>query len=230
MFQYAAAGALAERHGTELVLDTSWWSTTAAAGGVARHTELDFFDLDVRVCPRLGGRAASATLATRLRAAARSARAAGSSCTTIGEELDDGLRATRPDARRTRPTSSATGSSRTYFADSEALIRKAFTFPAARGTERGVAERDPCDDGLGVDPRPPGRLRARAGRTMIGFLDAAYYARAIEAVAARRRRAPLLRLLGRPGVVPREPVASAHPDDDRRPTAAPASGRGRTCA
>ena len=47
MFQYAAGRALAERHETELVLDTSWMVEYRRGGGVVEN-ELVCFELDGR--------------------------------------------------------------------------------------------------------------------------------------------------------------------------------------
>ena len=50
MFQYAAGRALAERHGRELVLDTSWMVEFRRGGGVVEN-ELVCFGLEEEVRP-----------------------------------------------------------------------------------------------------------------------------------------------------------------------------------
>jgi hypothetical protein len=179
MFQYAAGRALAERHGADLVLDTSWMLEFRRGGGVAEN-ELVCFGLAEEVRPvwevaRVPNPRRWVHALQRLRPTARSF------VRVIEENLRTNAFApevlTAPDQTYLR----GYWQFEDYFADQEAAIRAAFSFPVPGDETRRILD--------GLDGAPTASLHVRradyAGLAQLGFLDAEYYARAVEAIAAR---------------------------------------------
>ena len=179
MFQYAAGRALAERHGARLVLDTSWMLEFRRGGGVAEN-ELGCFGLDEEVRPvwevaRVPNPRGWVHALQRLRPSGRGF------VRVIEENLRTNAFApevlTAPDQTYLR----GYWQFEDYFADQEAAIRAAFSFPVPGESTTRILE--------GLDGGPTASLHVRradyAALAQLGFLDADYYARAVEAIAAR---------------------------------------------
>jgi hypothetical protein len=178
MFQYAAGRALAERHGTRLVLDTSWMLEFRRGGGVAEN-ELVCFGVDEEVRPVW--EVARVPNPRRWVHAVQRLRPSGRRFVRVIEE-DLRTNAFAPEVLTAPDQSYLRGywQFEDYFADQEAAIRAAFAFP-----EPGDATLRLLDS---LDGAPTASLHVRradyAGLAQLGFLDADYYARAADAIAA----------------------------------------------
>ncbi len=121
MFQYATGRSLAERHGAELVLDTSWTEQGTTV------YELGFFDLGARACPvwevaRVPNPSRVVRALQRLRPSRRRF------LRVLAEESHDVF---VPEVLSAPDDTYLLGfwQFEEYFAEHEALIRRAFTFP-----------------------------------------------------------------------------------------------------
>jgi hypothetical protein len=176
MFQYATARALAARHGTELVLDSSWFD--GRGGGVAteqRRYELGHFALDARLAPvdevgRLGR-----SLMPSRRPALQELEEP-----PFGRPCPEVLQA--PDNTYLRGYWQNT----TYFEAAESLLRQDFTFrPAIVELDAGPVQE------IQASQLPSVSLHVRRGdyvtdsgvRERMGTLEPDYYRRAVEALA-----------------------------------------------
>jgi Glycosyl transferase family 11 len=178
MFQYAAGRSLAERHGTELVLDTSG---ILQAGGpnLVERNELEFFGLPDRVCPVW--EVARVPNPSRLVSALQRLRPSSRRFVRVLVE-DFSTNAFLPAVLTASDQTYLIGywQFETYFADHEAVIRRAFTFPRMGDeSERIAAE---------IRREPAVSIHVRRGdyvqHEQLGFLDVAYYTRAFERVTA----------------------------------------------
>jgi hypothetical protein len=176
MFQYAAGRRLAERHGTELVLDTSG---ILQAGGPNEHerNELECFGLVERVCPvwevaRVPNPSRVVYALQRLRPSSRRF------VHPLSEDFS--TNAFAPEVLTAADQTYLLGywQFEAYFADHEPVIRQAFTFPSMQTQSNRLAET--------IRARPSVSVHVRRGDYLaedrLGFLDAAYYARAVAAV------------------------------------------------
>jgi Glycosyl transferase family 11 len=179
MFQYAAGRSLAELHSAELVLDTSWMIHFRRGGGSERY-ELDCFDLDVRVCPvwevaRVPNPRRVVYWLQRLRPSRRPF------LHVIAE--DTSTNAFEP-AVLSAPddTFLARGywQFEDYFVDHVPAIREAFTFPPLSPASEELADEIRATPAVSVHVR----RGDYAGIGLLGFLDEAYYRRALETIAA----------------------------------------------
>jgi hypothetical protein len=179
MFQYAAGRSLAERHGAELVLDTSG---ILQAGGPNEHerNELECFGLAERVCPvwevaRVPSRFRLVSALQRLRPSARRFVRVLSEDFTTNAFLPEVL--TAPDQTYLL----GYWQFEAYFAGHQAEIRQAFTFPSLSADSQRLAETIRRESSVSVHVRRGDYLTE--GR--LGFLDASYFRRAVDAVIAR---------------------------------------------
>jgi hypothetical protein len=173
MFQYAAGRALAERHGTELVLDTSG---ILQAGGpnLVERNELEVFALRERVCPvwevaRVPNPSPVVYALQRLRPSRRAF------VRVLTEDFS--TNAFVPEVLTAPDQTYLIGywQFEAYFADREAAIRDAFSFPRLGAESERVAE--------AIRRGPAVSIHVRRGdypqHAHLGFLDAEYYSRAL---------------------------------------------------
>jgi Glycosyl transferase family 11 len=173
MFQYAAGRALADRHGTKLVLDTSW-----TLGSPGRY-ELACFDLDAKACPvREVARVPNPSRLVRLLQRLRPSRRRFMH--VVDESADEkGARAlaSGPD------DSYLIGfwQSESYFIDQEPAIRRAFTFRPLSAESEQVAERirEAGSGAVSIHVRRGDYTRHR----LFSALDEGFYTQAVEAIA-----------------------------------------------
>jgi Glycosyl transferase family 11 len=177
MFQCAAGLGLAARHGTELVLDTSWMEQFRRGGGEVRY-ELDIFDMGVRVCPvwevaRVPNPRRAVYLLQRLRPSRRR-------FVHIVEE-DTSTNAFQPAAVAAPDNTYLLGywQFEDYFADQAEHVRRAFTFPEMSVDSERLAEEIRASPAVSIHVRRGDYTR----HELLGFLDEAYYARAVETIA-----------------------------------------------
>jgi hypothetical protein len=175
MFEYAVGRTLAERHGTELVLDSSW-VVDGAGGGTMRY-ELGCFDLDVQVRPvwevaRVPNPSGFVYALQRLRPSRRRF------LHVVAEEASNAF---------TPAVASAPDDAyllgywqfEEYFAEREALVREAFSFPALSAASAEIAEEIGRSTAVSVHVRR-GDYTEHAH---LGGLEASYYERAAETIA-----------------------------------------------
>lgn len=178
MFQYAAGRALAERHRTDVVLDTSWMVQFRRGGGFVRN-DLEPFELGAPVCPvwevaRVPNPRGWVYALQRLRPSRRR-------FVHIIEE-NSRTNAFVPEVRTAPDQTYLLGywQFEDYFADQAAAIREAFSFPPAGAESAHLAEK--------IRGRQAVSLHVRRGdytrHDLLGFLDAEYYRRAVETIAA----------------------------------------------
>jgi hypothetical protein len=176
MFQYATARALAARHRTELVLDSSWFD--GRGGGVAteqRRYELGHFALAARLAPvDEVGRLGRSVLPSRR---------------PVLRELEEPpFGQPTPEVLRAADNTYLRGywQNTTYFEDAESLLRQDFSFRPA------IAELDADLAGaIQESGLPTVSLHVRRGdyvtdpgvRDRMGTLEPDYYRRAVEALA-----------------------------------------------
>jgi hypothetical protein len=171
MFQYATGRSLAERHGAELVLDTSWTEQGSTV------YELGFFDLGVRACPvwevaRVPNPSRPVRALQRLRPSRRRflhVLAEPSHDVFVPEVL------TAPDDTYLL----GFWQFEDYFAEHEATIREAFDFPALTLESERVAEEIASAVAVGMHVR----RGDYASHDVFEHLDARYYARAAATIA-----------------------------------------------
>ena len=180
MFQYAAGRRLAARHGAELVLDTSWFDYARGKG----------IDASLRarpVRPRRAARTVSEVARlpnpsplVRLLQRARPSRRPF--VTTIGESATFAF---EPRVLAAGDDTYLTGywQSESYFARLRVADQGRVRVPAALGPERGARGRDRAAPSVSVHVRRADYVASTQARALIGSLDAAYYARALDAVA-----------------------------------------------
>ncbi len=181
MFQYAAGRALAERHGTDLVLDTSWMVEVRRGGGVVENELAWAFDLDEQVRPvwevaRLPNprRWVYALQRLRPRRDRRFVRVVEEDTRTnafVPEVL------TAPDDTYLR----GYWQFEDYFADREEAIRAAFAFREPSAETRELEERIRALTSVSVHVRRTDYTR----HPYLGFLDVAYYERGTARIGAQ---------------------------------------------
>lgn len=184
MFQYAAGRALAARHGTDLVLDSSWIAATRAKG-LATGFELGCFDLRVQVRPvwevaRLAHPSPVVYALQRLRPSRRRF------FHVLGE---DSSYAFVPGVVDAPDDTYLDGfwQFADYFADHAELVRRDFTF-ARVGSESARLEeaiRAAPDPAVSVHVRRGDYVAHHRARELLGSLGADYYERAVETVVER---------------------------------------------
>jgi Glycosyl transferase family 11 len=179
MFQYAAGRALAARHQAELVLDTSG---IIQAGGpnLVERNELDVFALRERVRPVW--EVARVPNPSRLVYALQRLRPSRKAFVHVLSE-DFATNAFVPAVLTAPDQTYLIGywQFEEYFADREAEIRDAFRFPPLSAESEPVAESIRQQATVSVHVR----RGDYAEHANLGFLDAAYYERALETVASR---------------------------------------------
>jgi hypothetical protein len=177
MFQYAAGRRLADRHGAELVLDTSW-IVQARRGTTYAPYELGCFDHGALVCPvwevaRVPNPRRAVYALQRLRPSRRRFVFPLHEDTSTNAFLPRVL--TAPDQTYLL----GYWQFEDYFADDAQGIRRAFAFrPASWETERLAAEIR-ASPAVSVHVRRTDYTR----HPQLGFLDEAYYERAVAAIA-----------------------------------------------
>jgi Glycosyl transferase family 11 len=172
MFQYATGLSLAQRHDAELVLDTSW---TVEVGHAYK---LGCFDLGVRVCPvwevaRVPNPSRIVSALQRLRPSRRRF------VRVLAEDLS--TNAFDPAVLNAPDDTYLCGywQFEDYFVDHEADIRRAFEFPPLSAESGRIAEEIRTAPALSVHVRRGDYV----DHDHLGFLDEAYYERAIETIA-----------------------------------------------
>jgi len=185
MFQYAAGRALAARHGSELVLDPSWFEGEGGGEvGFIRRYELGCFDLEARVA-----RVQDVARFPRSRVEARLRRVLpGRPVLHALEEPAFGAPAPEivgaPDDTYIR----GYWQDPSYFADAEALLRKDFTFRRDI-LEKGAATAKEIDGSriptLSVHVRRGTYLSDPGIRERLGALGEDYYRAAIGTVSSQ---------------------------------------------
>lgn len=160
MFQYAAARALAAQHGTEVVLDLSWYEDEASTGVTPRHYGLDDF------------------------AGPAGASRASAPCEQHFHERSFGFDAsvsTLPDGI----TLNGYFQSERYFCDHDAAIREDFRFRAEPdGANRAVLAMIESSTAVAVHVRRGDYATDPATTAHHGLASLDYYAEAARAVAA----------------------------------------------
>jgi Glycosyl transferase family 11 len=177
MFQYAAGRALAARHGTEFVLDSSW--IDGSGGSVS--TEVRRYELG---CFRLAARLVPVEEAGRLQRSLLPSRR------PLLRALDEpGFGRLCPELLDAGDNTYLRGywQNVTYFDDAEALVREDFTFrPQVAAREAELAAQ------IEESPQPTVSLHVRRSdyvtdpgvRDRMGTLDAEYYSRALDALGS----------------------------------------------
>jgi hypothetical protein len=180
MFQYAAGRALAERHGTELVLDTSWILQFRRDAGVVAN-ELGCFYLDEPVLPvwevaRLPNSRTWVRTLQRLRPSGRR------KFMHVIEE-DGRTNAFVPEVLAAPDQTYLRGywQFEDYFAEQAAAIRAAFAFGTPGEETARIVETLPGTPTVSLHVRRTDYMQ----HPQLGFLDVDYYARAVEQIAGR---------------------------------------------
>jgi hypothetical protein len=179
MFEYATGRSLAERHQTELVLDTSWMIHFRRGGGSERY-ELDCFDLGVRVCPVW--EVARVPNPSRVIYALQHLRPSRRRFLHVIAE-DTSTNAFEPAVLTAPDNTFLVGGYwqfEDYFAEHEAVIRQAFAFPPLSEPSERLADQIRGTPAVSVHVR----RGDYAGIGLLGFLDEDYYERALETIAA----------------------------------------------
>ncbi len=177
MFQYAAGRALAERHRTSVVLDTSWMVQFRRGGGVVRY-ELEPFELDAPVRPVW--EVARVPNPRRVVYALQRVRPSRRKFVHIIEE-NSRTNAFVPEVLTAPDQTYLLGywQFEDYFVNQADAIREAFTFPPAGDETRRFAEKIADKEAVSVHIRRGDYTR----HELLGFLDAEYYRRAVAAIA-----------------------------------------------
>jgi Glycosyl transferase family 11 len=171
MFGYAIGRSLAERHGAELVLDTSWTEQGTTV------YELGIYDLGVRACPvwevaRVPNASRTIRALQRLRPSGRRF------LHVVAERSHDVF---EPQVLTAPDDTYLVGfwQFEEYFAAHEELIREAFAFPPLSPASERVAEKIQETVAVGVHVR----RGDYSHNELLGVLDAAYYERAADTIA-----------------------------------------------
>ncbi len=176
MFEYAIGRSLAERLGTELVLDSTAIVQGARRG---RRYELDCFDLGAKVCPvgevaRLRNPSRLVRTLQRLRPSRRP---------YLQQVAEDSSQAFDPAVLASPAYSYLVGywQFEAYFLEHEALIREAFRFPTLSAEGRRIADEIRATQATSVHVRRGDYLQ----HEQLGGLDADYYRRGVDAIASQ---------------------------------------------
>ena len=178
MFQYATGRALAARHGTQLVLDSSW--IAGSLGGSVttevRRYELGCFELDAPLA--------------QVEDVARLRRTLVPSRRPVLQELVE------PEFGQPCPELAKAGDNTylrgywqnvDYFGDAETLLRQDFTFrPAIAGEEAELARqiRESAEPAVSVHVRRSDYVSDPGVRERMGTLEPEYYSRALDALGS----------------------------------------------
>ena len=171
MFQYATGRSVAERHGAELVLDTSWTEQGTTV------YELGFFDLGVRACPVW--EVARVPNASRVVRALQRLRPSGRRFLHVVAEPSHDVFV--PEVLTAPDDAYLQGfwQFEEYFAGHEELIREAFTFPPLTVESDRVAGEIAETVAVGMHVR----RGDYAGHDLFESLGPDYYARAADTIA-----------------------------------------------
>lgn len=177
MFQYAAGCALAERHGTSVVLDTSWMVQFRRGGGFVRY-DLEPFELAAPVCPvwevaRVPNPRRWVYALQRLRPSRRR-------FVYVIEE-DSRTNAFVPEVLAAPDQTYLQGywQFEDYFAGEADAIRRDFTFPPGDDETRRLAAEIRAANAVSVHVRRGDYTR----HELLGFLDADYYRQGVATIA-----------------------------------------------
>jgi hypothetical protein len=177
MFQYAAARRLAERHRTEVVLDTSWLETRDPGGATTRFYELGCFELAARITDRP---AADYHVTGYV---ARARRRLGLLNRHLINESGPGFDAAVLDAPD-RTVLNGYWQDVRYFEDAAPAIRAAFTFRGELSdANRATAESMAATDAVSLHVRRGDYVSNPTTSRFHGTCSLEYYAAAIHRVS-----------------------------------------------